>query len=156
MWLETLLYCLQGNHWVILAPQPDWTLCGQMLHLIFIWDPHGTCQTAEHIGFSNNAYRYLMPWWYGMMECCKGRSSDSFIMSLVTDSAANETVGLSQGSPAEKPNVQCFGPSLESNNVTYAQKRNVILNWIDLFTCLSPCKLPRVKDQVFYFWILGK
>lgn len=22
-WLETLLYCLQGNHWVILAPQPD-------------------------------------------------------------------------------------------------------------------------------------
>lgn len=37
-------------------------------------------------------------------------------------------VGLSQGSLAEKPNVQCFCPNLESNNVTHVQERSVILN----------------------------
>lgn len=88
----------------------------------------------------------MVIWYDGVLQGKKFWLLYYATVRLVTDSAANERVGLSQGSPAEKPNVQCFGPSLESNNVTYAQKRNVILNWIDLFTCLSPCKIPRVKD----------
>lgn len=35
-------------------------------------------------------------------------------------------------------------------------RRDAILNQNDLFTYLSPCKLPGVKDQEFYFCILGK
>lgn len=45
---------------------------------------------------------------------------------------------------------------MKSKNVIYVQERDIILIWNDLFICLSLGKLPGVKDQVFYFYILGK